>query len=215
MIDLPNATLKRLSLYRRCFIELHEQDVKKIQSNELSQIIGIDSATIRRDFSYLGELGRQGYGYEVEIVLEAFNKLLNTNAKQECVLIGIGDLGRALLKYFSSDKFKKAAFNTPVNLVAGFDIDPEKIGQNIGELPVYNQEGLADYIKKHHVHYAIIAVPPKHAQSVADSLAGLGIKGVMNLSSTIINVSEDIIVHEVDINLELETLFFKVLQNQM
>ena len=215
MTDIPNATLKRLSLYRRCFIELHDQDIKKIQSSELSQVIGIDSATIRRDFSYLGELGRQGYGYEVEIVLEALNKLLKTNTKQACVLIGIGDLGRAILKYFSTDKFKNSTFDTPVNLVAGFDIDPEKIGQNIGELPVYDLKILADYIKKHNVRYVILAVPPKSAQNVADSLAGLGIKGIMNLSSTIINVCTDIIVHEVDLNLELETLFFKVLQSQM
>ena len=72
---IPNATIKRLALYRRCFVELDEMGVKRIQSGELSQKIGIDSATIRRDFSYLGELGRQGYGYEVRVVLEAFNNL--------------------------------------------------------------------------------------------------------------------------------------------
>ena len=72
--NIPNATIKRLALYRRCFVELDEMGVKRIQSGELSQKIGIDSATIRRDFSYLGELGRQGYGYEVRVVLEAFNK---------------------------------------------------------------------------------------------------------------------------------------------
>ena len=73
--NIPNATIKRLALYRRCFVELDEMGVKRIQSGELSQQIGVDSATIRRDFSYLGELGRQGYGYEVRVVLEAFNNL--------------------------------------------------------------------------------------------------------------------------------------------
>ena len=211
---IPNATLKRLALYRRCFVELDEMGIKRIQSSELSQKIGIDSATIRRDFSYLGELGRQGYGYEVRVVLEAFNNLLNTEDVQSCVLIGVGNLGRALLKYFSSDKFKKRVFRTPVNLVAGFDIDESLVGQSIGDLPLYHLDTLKDYIEEHKVTYVILTVPPTVAQSVATSLEGLGIKGILNLSSTVINVSEDITVHEVDLNMELETLFFYVSQKE-
>ena len=205
--NIPNATIKRLSLYRRCFVELDEMGVKRIQSSELSQKIGIDSATIRRDFSYLGELGRQGYGYEVRIVLEAFNNLLKTEDVQSCVLIGVGNLGRALLKYFSSDKFKKRVFRTPVNLVAGFDTDESLVGQCIGDLPLY-------HIEEHKVTYVILTVPPTVAQAVATSLEGLGIKGILNLSSTVINVSEEITVHEVDLNMELETLFFYVFQKE-
>lgn len=212
--NIPNATLKRLALYRRCFVELDEMGIKRIQSSELSQKIGIDSATIRRDFSYLGELGRQGYGYEVRVVLEAFNNLLNTEDVQSCVLIGVGNLGRALLKYFSSDKFKKRVFRTPVNLVAGFDIDESLVGQSIGDLPLYHLDTLKDYIEEHKVTYVILTVPPTVAQSVATSLEGLGIKGILNLSSTVINVSEDITVHEVDLNMELETLFFYVSQKE-
>ena len=201
--NIPNATIKRLALYRRCFVEL-----------ELSQKIGIDSATIRRDFSYLGELGRQGYGYEVRIVLEAFNNLLKTEDVQSCVLIGVGNLGRALLKYFSSDKFKKRVFRTPVNLVAGFDTDESLVGQCIGDLPLYHLDSLKDYIEEHKVTYVILTVPPTVAQAVATSLEGLGIKGILNLSSTVINVSEEITVHEVDLNMELETLFFYVFQKE-
>ncbi len=231
--NIPNATIKRLALYRRCFVELDEMGVRRIQSGELSQKIGIDSATIRRDFSYLGELGRQGYGYEVRVVLEAFNNLLKTEDAQGCVLIGVGNLGRALLKYFSSDKFKKRVFlgrallkyfssdkfkkrvfRTPVNLIAGFDTDESLVGQCIGELPLYHLNDLKSYIEEHHVTYVILTVPPMVAQSVATSLEGLGIKGILNLSSTVINVSEDITVHEVDLNMELETLFFYVFQKE-
>ena len=212
--NIPNATIKRLALYRRCFVELDEMGVKRIQSSELSQKIGIDSATIRRDFSYLGELGRQGYGYEVRIVLEAFNNLLKTEDVQSCVLIGVGNLGRALLKYFSSDKFKKRVFRTPVNLVAGFDTDESLVGQCIGDLPLYPLDSLKDYIEEHKVTYVILTVPPTVAQAVATSLEGLGIKGILNLSSTVINVSEEITVHEVDLNMELETLFFYVFQKE-
>ncbi len=212
--NIPNATIKRLALYRRCFVELDEMGVKRIQSSELSQKIGIDSATIRRDFSYLGELGRQGYGYEVRIVLEAFNNLLNTEEVQSCVLIGVGNLGRALLKYFSSDKFKKRVFRTPVNLVAGFDTDETMVGQSVGDLPIYHLDNLKSYIEEHKVTYVILTVPPAVAQTVASSLEGLGVKGILNLSSTVINVSDEITVHEVDLNMELETLFFYVFQKE-
>jgi len=214
LLNIPNATIKRLALYRRCFVELHNREIKRIQSGELSQRIGVDSATIRRDFSYLGELGRQGYGYEVSTVLEAFNNLLKAEETQHCVLIGVGDLGRALLKYFSSDKFKNLVFKTPVDLVAAFDVDENLIGQNIGSLPVYDLNNLKSYIQENQITYVIIAVPPTAAQTVANSLEGLGIKGILNLSSTVINVSEEIRVHEVDINMELETLFFYVLQKE-
>lgn len=212
--NIPNATIKRLALYRRCFVELDEMGVKRIQSSELSQKIGIDSATIRRDFSYLGELGRQGYGYEVRIVLEAFNNLLNTEEVQSCVLIGVGNLGRALLKYFSSDKFKKRVFRTPVNLVAGFDTDETMVGESVGDLPIYHLDNLKSYIEEHKVTYVILTVPPAVAQTVASSLEGLGVKGILNLSSTVINVSDEITVHEVDLNMELETLFFYVFQKE-
>ena len=212
--NIPNATIKRLALYRRCFVELDEIGVKRIQSGELSQQIGIDSATIRRDFSYLGELGRQGYGYEVRVVLEAFNNLLKTEDVQSCVLIGVGNLGRALLKYFSSDKFKKRVFRTPVNLIAGFDTNESLVGQNVGDLPIYHLNDFKSYIEAQGVTYVILAVPPTVAQNVATSLEGLGIKGILNLSSTVINVSEEITVHEVDLNMELETLFFYVFQKE-
>ena len=214
LANIPNATLKRLALYRRCFVELHNKKIKRIQSRELSQIIAVDSATIRRDFSYLGELGRQGYGYEVKVVLEAFNDLLKTQDAQHCVLIGVGDLGRALLKYFSSDKFKNLAFKTPVDLVAGFDIQEDLVGTSIGDLPVYHSDDLKTYIINNGITYAILAVPPTAAGAVASSLEGIGIKGILNLSSTMINVSEEIKVHEVDLNMELETLFFYVLQKE-
>jgi len=214
LLNIPNATIKRLALYRRCFIELYDKGIKRIQSGELSQRIGVDSATIRRDFSYLGELGRQGYGYEVRTVLEAFNNLLKTEETQHAVMIGIGNLGRALLNYFSSDKFNDLIFKTPVDLIAAFDIKEALVGQRIGNVEIHHLSELKDYIKANKVTYVILTVPPGAAQKTANSLEGLGIKGILNLSSTVINVDENIRVHEVDLNMELETLFFYVLQKE-
>lgn len=214
LLNIPNATIKRLALYRRCFIELYDKGIKRIQSGELSQRIGIDSATIRRDFSYLGELGRQGYGYEVRTVLEAFNNLLKTEETQHAVIIGIGNLGRALLNYFSSDKFNDRIFKTPVDLIAAFDHKDDLVGEKIGNTDIHHLRDLKRFIEENQVTYVILTVPPTAAQQVANSLEGLGIKGILNLSSTVINVAEDIRVHEVDLNMELETLFFYVLQKE-
>ncbi|HAX73043.1 MAG TPA: redox-sensing transcriptional repressor Rex [Firmicutes bacterium] len=211
---IPNATIKRLALYRRCFVELDEMGIKRIQSSELSQKIAIDSATIRRDFSYLGELGRQGYGYEVRVVLEAFNNLLKTEDVQKAVLIGVGNLGRALLNYFSSEKFKNRLFRTPVNVVAGFDINESIVGSRVGELPLYHLDELKLFIQENNVKYAIIALPADGARKVASILDSTEIKGILNLSSTVISVNKDIKVHEVDLNMELETLFFYVFQKE-
>ena len=211
---IPNATIKRLALYRRCFIELYDKGIKRIQSGELSHRIGVDSATIRRDFSYLGELGRQGYGYEVRTVLEAFNNLLKMEEMQHAVIIGIGNMGRALLNYFSSDKFNDLIFKTPVDVIAAFDIREDLIGEKIGNLSIRHSNDLVNYIEQNHVTYVILTVPPAAAQKVASSLEGLGIKGILNLSSTVINVGDEIRVHEVDLNMELETLFFYVLQKE-
>ena len=213
-LQIPNATIKRLALYRRCFVELDEMGVKRIQSSELSHRIGIDSATIRRDFSYLGELGRQGYGYEVRVVLQAFNEILNATESQNCILIGVGNLGRALSNYFSSDKFRTRLFRTPVNLVAGFDINESIVGSRVGELPLYHLDELQLFIRENNVKYAILTLPASGAKKVATILDGSGIKGILNLSSTVINVSSDITVHEVDLNMELETLFFYVFQKE-
>ncbi len=212
--QIPNATIKRLALYRRCFVELDEMGVKRIQSSELSHRIGIDSATIRRDFSYLGELGRQGYGYEVRVVLEAFNEILKAQDSQNCVLIGVGNLGRALSNYFSSDKFKNRLFRTPVNLVAGFDINESIVGSRVGELPLYHLDELELFIEENNVKYAILALPASGAKKVAATLDKTNIKGILNLSSTVINMNKNITVHEVDLNMELETLFFYVFQKE-
>ena len=118
---LPKATAKRLPLYLRYLKMLDDSGIKRIKSNEFSKITQVPSASIRRDFSYLGELGRSGYGYEVPYLIEVFDQILNTEEEKRIALVGYGNLGKAL----KHNNFRR---NKNLNIVCVFDNDPEIVG---------------------------------------------------------------------------------------
>jgi len=213
MQRIPKSTLKRLAIYHRCFIDLKKEGELKIQSRELSTILGFEPATIRKDFSYLGELGRQGYGYKIDFVLAAFERVLNIQETQNCVLIGAGNLGKAVMNFFTSERFN-SEFSAPTKLVAAFDTNPKIVGTQVNNVKVLHESKLVDYIKKNQIKYVVLAVPSEFAQNTVDKLTGLGIEGILNLTSSIIN-AEEIVVHEVDLAIELETLVFTAIQEQV
>ena len=213
MQRIPKSTLKRLAIYHRCFIDLKKEGELKVQSRELSKILGFEPATIRKDFSYLGELGRQGYGYKIDFVLAAFERVLNIQEAQNCVLVGAGNLGKAVMNFFTSERFN-SEFSAPTKLVAAFDTNPKTVGTQVNNVKVLHASKLVDYIKKNQIKYVVLAVPSEFAQSTVDKLADLGIEGILNLTSSIIN-AEEIVVHEVDLAIELETLVFTAIQEQV
>lgn len=215
MQRIPKSTLKRLALYHRCFLNLQKDGALKIQSRELSTLMGIEPATIRKDFSHLGELGRQGFGYKVEVVLLAFERILQIQKRNhQCILVGAGNLGRALIKFFTSEKFKGDICHAPCELVAAFDTNPGFTDVQISNIPILHEKEMVDFISENHVKYMILAVPASASQKIVDSVQGLGIEGILNLTSTIINAG-DIVVHEVDLALELETLVFTAIQEKV
>ncbi len=137
---LPKATAKRLPLYLRYLNMLNDSGVGRIKSNEFSKITQVPSATIRRDFSYLGELGRSGYGYDVPYLIEVFDRILNTDEEKRIALVGYGNLGKAL----KHNNFRR---NENLNIVCVFDNDPEIVGQVIDEEMIYPIDRFAE-IKK-------------------------------------------------------------------
>ena len=214
MQRIPKSTLKRLALYHRCFLDLQKDGFIKIQSRELSIQMGIEPATIRKDFSYLGELGRQGYGYKVDYVLDAFEQVLNIGNKQKCILIGAGNLGRALMNFFTSERFRGKVCHAPTELVAAFDSNPAIAGLTVNSIPILHNSEMIDYIKTNNIKYVVLAVPSPESQQIVDDIKDLGIEGILNLTSTIINAG-NIVVHEVDLAIELETLVFTAIQEQV
>lgn len=114
--NIPNATAKRLSLYYRIFKRFHRENIDKASSKQIAEAIGIDPATVRRDFSYFGELGRRGFGYDVNKLMTFFAELLNDNATTKVLLVGVGNVGRALLHYRFQERNR-------MQLVMAFDTD--------------------------------------------------------------------------------------------
>ncbi|WP_379971486.1 redox-sensing transcriptional repressor Rex [Ectobacillus sp. sgz5001026] len=196
---IPQATAKRLPLYYRFIKNLSLSGKQRVSSAELSEAVKVDSATIRRDFSYFGALGKKGYGYNVNYLLSFFSQTLDQDDLIQVALIGVGNLGTAFLHY----NFMK---NNNTKIEMAFDVDEKKVGQFIGEVPVYHlsemEQRMAD------VKVAILTVPAAVAQSVTDRLSQTGIEGILNFTPARINVPEHIRIHHIDLSVELQTLVY-------
>ncbi|MCT6841255.1 redox-sensing transcriptional repressor Rex [Bombilactobacillus mellis] len=198
---IPNATIKRLPLYHRYFQFLKDSDKKKISSTELAEAVQVDSATIRRDFSYFGSLGKRGYGYEVEPMLDFFKRLLKQDKTSPIALIGVGHLGNALLNYNFSQ-------TNNIKIVAAFDNNPEIIGQKINDILVSDMQDLTNLLQTQKIDVAILTVPATSSQKVADQLVQAGIKGILNFSPIRLATPPAVRVHNVDLANELQTLIY-------
>lgn len=199
-IKIPQATAKRLPLYYRFIKNLSLSGKQRVSSAELSEAVKVDSATIRRDFSYFGALGKKGYGYNVNYLLTFFSKALNQHEVMKVALIGVGNLGTAFLHY----NFIK---NNNTKIEMAFDIDPNKIGTEIGGVPVYNLDTLEE-IMNEEIQIVILTVPAQVAQSIADRLKGKNIRGILNFTPARISVPEHIRIHHIDLAVELQTLAY-------
>lgn len=196
---IPQATAKRLPLYYRYLNNLSYQGKKRVSSRELSEALKVDSATIRRDFSYFGALGRKGYGYNVEYLLGFFRKTLDQDELTEVALIGVGNLGTAFLHY----NFLK---NNNTKIVMAFDADDSKVGTDIGGVPVHHIDQLEE--KMESVSVAILTVPVSEAQTITNRLVDFGISGILNFTPSRITVPSDIRVHHIDLAIELQSLVY-------
>lgn len=196
---IPQATAKRLPLYYRFLNNLHIQGKSRVSSKELSEAVKVDSATIRRDFSYFGALGKKGYGYNVEYLLGFFRKTLDQDELTEVALIGVGNLGTAFLRY----NFMK---NNNTKIVMAFDRDPDKSGTDIGGVPIYPIGDLEERING--VKVAILTIPASEADGVAKRLVDLGISGILNFTPARITVPESVRVHHIDLAVELQALVY-------
>ena len=200
---IPKATAKRLPLYYRYLRYLFSSGKKKVSSADLSDAVKIDSATIRRDFSYFGALGKRGYGYDVEDLMNFFSKQLNQEQLTNVVLIGVGHLGRALLNYNFQGQ-------NSIRISAGFDINEDIANTILEGVPIYHINDLVDQIEAQKFEVAILAVPGDDGQSLADDLVEAGIKGIMNFTPIRLSVPETVRVLNVDLSNELQSLIYFV-----
>ncbi|MFC4559370.1 redox-sensing transcriptional repressor Rex [Virgibacillus kekensis] len=196
---IPQATAKRLPLYYRFLNNLFQQGKKRVSSGELSEAVKVDSATIRRDFSYFGALGKKGYGYNVEYLLGFFRKTLDQDEVTEVALIGVGNLGTAFLHY----NFMK---NNNTKIVMAFEANAEKAGTDIGGVPIYHIDELEERMQG--VSVAILTVPATEAQNITNRLTDYGVSGILNFTPARITVPERVRVHHIDLAVELQSLVY-------
>lgn len=200
---IPKATAKRLPLYYRYLKYLFSSGKKKVSSADLSEAVKIDSATIRRDFSYFGALGKRGYGYDVEDLMNFFSKQLNQEQLTHVAIIGVGHLGRALLNYNFQGQ-------NSIRISAGFDIDEEIVNTIYEGVPIYHRDELKEQVEAQQFEVAIIAVPGPGAQEIADDLAEAGVKGIMNFTPLRLTVPDKVRILNVDLSNELQSLIYFV-----
>ncbi|NGP46551.1 redox-sensing transcriptional repressor Rex [Bacillaceae bacterium SIJ1] len=198
---IPHATAKRLPLYYRFLQNLYSSGKLRVSSAELSEAVKVDSATIRRDFSYFGALGKKGYGYNVEYLLRFFRETLDQGEVTRVSLIGVGNLGTAFLNY----NFIK---NNNTKIEMAFDSNTEKIGTEISGVPVYHIDELSR-MRENDVSVAILTVPATVAQTVTDRLIEeAGIRGILNFTPARLNTPPHIRVHHIDLSVELQALVY-------
>lgn len=205
MKEIPRATARRLPIYHRYLRYLYNAGKHRISSTELSEAVKVDSATIRRDFSYFGALGKRGYGYDVEYLLQFFGKALNQDKLTTTALIGVGSLGNALLNY----NFRKS---NNVRIGVGFDVNPQLVGTIHSGIPIYSMDELETQLNDQGIEIVILTVPQEDADNIVSRLVKTNIKGILNFTPLRFDVPEHIRVQNVDLTNELQTLIYFINQ---
>ena len=200
---VPKAVVSRLSLYLRELQHLVRDGFETRSSTQLGQVLGFTDAQVRKDLAYFGQFGYPGIGYRCDELIREIKRILGTDRSWPVALIGMGNLGRALLGYkgFETQGFR---------IAAAFDVDLTKVDKKVEGIPVFHLDQLREVVLKRGIRLAIIAVPAVAAQEVASALIDAGIDGILNFAPVTIPISAGISSIGVDLAIELEQLSFAV-----
>ncbi|HIW70204.1 MAG TPA: redox-sensing transcriptional repressor Rex [Candidatus Limosilactobacillus merdipullorum] len=204
---IPRATAKRLPVYYRYLNVLHNTKQHRVSSNDLSKAVQVDPATIRRDFSYFGELGRRGYGYDVDKLLDFFKGILNQDKLTSVALVGVGSLGSALMNY----NFHQS---TNLRISAAFDPKPELDNRVKSGIPVYPVSEMQHQLREQQIDVVILTVPGSESQHVTDELVEAGVHGILNFTPVRLQVPKNVWVQNIDLTNELQTLIYFIENNK-
>jgi redox-sensing transcriptional repressor len=201
--DVPNVVVSRLSLYLRELQRLVHDGRTTISSSQLGKALGFTDAQIRKDLAYFGHFGHPGVGYRCDELVGEIRRILGTDRQWTVTMVGVGNLGRALLRYkgFASKGFR---------IVAAFDADPRVVGAKVEGIPVYSQQRLVEIVRQLRIQLGMITVPAPQAQQVADQLVSAGIEGIVNFAPVTLSLPADVGLVGVDLTTELEQLAFAV-----
>ena len=174
--NISDAVIRRLPRYYRQLTDLCNRGVVRISSHSLGQEMNITASQIRQDFSCFGEFGQQGYGYNVEELRAEIGHILGVDNNHHLVMIGVGNLGHALLQNFP---FSHTGFSVD----AAFDVSPTVIGTSVNGVPIYSMNDLDSFIREHSVDVVVLTIPQSVAQDIANRLIDLGVRGFWNFTN--------------------------------
>jgi redox-sensing transcriptional repressor len=195
---IPDEAVRRLPIYLRGLLFLADQGRQSVSSKDLADFLGVNSSQIRKDFSYFGDFGTPGVGYKTETLIKQIKKILKLDLGHKTALVGVGNLGLAVLAYPGLGIYGLA-------IVAAYDNNAKKIGKKIGNLTVEDVSNLGT-LRRKGIDLAIIAVPADTAQETADVLVKAGVKGILNFSPCYITVPKRVKVISIDIAMDLARL---------
>ena len=200
--EIPDIVIGRLPIYLRELIRLTEEaDKLTTSSHELGERLGISSAQIRKDLSHFGEFGKQGTGYHIGYLIDQLREILHLDREWNVVLVGAGFLGHALANY---NGFQDRGFR--IRWV--FDNDPDKIGEEVGDLVIQDVKELEETIQDNHVEIAIVVVPASIAQEITDRLVSAGIKTILSYAPIHLTVPPEIQVSYSDPVVQLQRMTY-------
>ena len=200
---IPTPAVRRMSLYLRQLESFRREQRKTISSKQLGESLGFTDAQIRKDLAYFGQFGHPGVGYQVDELIARVRHILGTDKTWNVLLVGVGNLGRALMAYKGFDV-------KGFRLAAVFDNDTSKVGQQFGGFNVQPLEELDKTIEKLGVRVAILAVPVEVAQATTDRIIAAGVRGILNFAPLSLTVPSHVAVTNVDLAVHLEQLSFQV-----
>ncbi|WZO96993.1 redox-sensing transcriptional repressor Rex [Isosphaeraceae bacterium EP7] len=203
----PKAVVGRVSLYLRQLELFQRQGLITISSNQLGTSLTISDAQVRKDLAFFGQFGHPGVGYRIEELIDALRRILGIDREWPSALVGLGNLGRALIRYRG---FRSRGFH----IVALFDNDPSKIGETIDGMVVHPLDSMAKVVQSLNISLAVLAVPAEVAQAVADQVVASGIVGLLNFAPLPLVVPPGVSVVGVDLSVQFEHLAYKVQNRQ-
>jgi redox-sensing transcriptional repressor len=199
--EIPRKTIYRLSVYLRCLARLKDNAIRTVSSEALATVAGVKSTQLRKDLTYFGQFGTRGLGYDVEQLSQMISDVLGTKSLQPVILVGVGNLGLALLSYRG---FEQEGFE----IAAAFDIDSKRRREKKISQPILEMSELPEFVRKHGVRMAILSVPASVAQEVTNALVQCGITGILNFAPIVLHVPEEVMVNNVNLASELENLSY-------
>ena len=198
---VPDIIIARLPLYLRTLSEMNERGQQTTSSKELSEIVAVSAAQIRKDLSQFGEFGKQGTGYNIPFLIEQLKKILKVDRVWDVAVVGMGNMGHAIARY-------QGFVNRSFRIVMLFDNDPDKIGKQVGSMTIRSTSELSQTIRNAGIKVIMLTVPASVAQKVTDTLVGAGVKAILSYAPIILNVPEGVNIRYIDPAVHLQWMTY-------